>query len=252
MVVKVVKKSYNYLGGIMQRYFCRELNNNNFTLSNDDSYHIMKVMRMNLGDLIEIVYNKETYLSKIISFNPVVCEIEEKLDENNELDKKIYICQSLVNEQKMDYILQKGTELGAFSFIPFLATNSVIKDNGKSDKKINRWQKIVKEASEQSKRNVIPEVLEFHNINDLINFECDLKIVCSVNEKVNNMKNIIQKYPKCDTIMVVIGPEGGFTEKEEEIFKNNGFILVSLGNRVLRTETASLMVLSMFNYEWMV
>ena len=236
----------------MQRYFCNELKSNKFTLSNDDSYHITKVMRMNLGDLVEVVCNNETYISKIISFNPVVCEIDKKADENNELDKKIYICQSLVNEQKMDYILQKGTELGAFSFIPYLATNSIIKDNGKSDKKINRWQKIVKEASEQSKRNIIPEVLDFHRINDLINIKCDLKIVCSVNEKVNNVKNIIQKYSNCDTIMVVIGPEGGFTDKEEEIFKNNGFILVSLGNRVLRTETASLMVLSMFNYEWMV
>ncbi len=94
--------------------------------------------------------------------------------------------------------------------------------------------------------------MEFYSIKDLINMNCDLKIVCSVNEKVNNVKNIIRKYPKCDTIMVVIGPEGGFTKLEEETFINNGFILVSLGNRVLRTETASTVVLSMFNYEWMV
>ena len=236
----------------MQRYFCEQLNNKTFTLSNDDSYHITKVMRMNVGDNIEVVYNNKTYITKIISFNPVCSEIIEELDENNELDKKIIICQSLVNEQKMDYILQKGTELGAFSFIPYLATNSIIKDNGKGDKKINRWQRIVKEASEQSKRNIIPKVLSFHNIDDLIKLDCDLKIVCSVNEKVNNVKNIIRKYPKCDTIMVVIGPEGGFTKQEEETFINNGFIMVSLGKRVLRTETASLMVLSMFNYEWMV
>jgi len=236
----------------MQRYFCEQLNNKVFTLSNDDSYHINKVMRMNIGEEIEVVYNKKTYITKIINNNPVCSEIVDELDENNELDKKIIICQSLVNEQKMDFILQKGTELGAYSFIPYLATNSVIKDNGKSDKKINRWQKIVKEASEQSKRNIIPTVLPFHNINDLINFKCDLKIVCSVNEKVNNVKNIIRKYSKYDTIMVVIGPEGGFTKLEEELFSNNGFIMVSLGKRVLRTETASLTVLSMFNYEWMV
>ena len=236
----------------MQRYFCEQLNGKTFTLSKDDSYHIMKVMRMNIGDNIEIVNDKKTYISKIISMNPVCCEIVNKLDEDNELSKKVIICQSLVNEQKMDYILQKGTELGAYSFIPYLATNSVIKDNGKSNKKILRWQKIVKEASEQSKRNIIPKVMEFYSIKDLINMNCDLKIVCSVNEKVNNVKNIIRKYPKCDTIMVVIGPEGGFTKLEEETFINNGFILVSLGNRVLRTETASTVVLSMFNYEWMV
>ena len=225
----------------MQRYFCEQLNNKVFTLSNDDSYHITKVMRMNIGDEIEVVCKKKTYITKINSFNPVNCEIIKELDENNEMDKKVIICQSLVNEQKMDFILQKGTELGAYSFIPYLATNSVIKDNGKSEKKIDRWQKIVKEASEQSKRNMIPSVLPFHNI-----------IVCSVNEKVNNVKNIIRKHSIYDTIMVVIGPEGGFTKLEEETFINNGFIMVSLGDRVLRTETASLALLSMLNYEWMV
>ncbi len=233
----------------MQRYFCNQVNDNKFTLSVDDSYHIEKVMRMKLEDKIEIVYNNETYICSINSFNPVTCIINNKLDENNEMNKKIIIVQSLVNEQKMDFILQKCTELGMYKFIPYKAVNSIIKDNGKIDKKIDRWQRIVKEASEQSKRNIIPEVLNIMNINEIINYKADLKLICSTISD-NKLKNVIKEHNNYDTIMLVIGPEGGFNPNEEEKFINNGFIPISLGKRILRTETASLCILSMFNYEW--
>ena len=234
----------------MQRYFCNKLDNNKFILSSDDSFHIEKVMRMKLGEKIEVVYNNETYISIVESFNPVTCIIDNKLDENNEMNKKIIIVQSLVNEQKMDMILQKCTELGMYKFIPYKAVNSIIKDNGKMDKKIDRWQRIVKEASEQSKRNIIPEVFKPMDINELIEYKADLKLICSTISD-NNLKNVIREYKNYDTIMLVIGPEGGFDPKEEEKFINNNFIPVSLGKRILRTETASLCILSMFNYEWM-
>ena len=233
----------------MQRYFCNKLDDNKFTLSSDDSFHIEKVMRMKLGEKIEVVYNNETYISIIESFNPVTCIINNKLDENNEMNKKIIIVQSLVNEQKMDMILQKCTELGMYKFIPYKAVNSIIKDNGILDKKIDRWQRIVKEASEQSKRNIIPEVLEVMDINEIINYKEDLKLICSTISD-NNLKNVIRDSNNYDTIMLVIGPEGGFDPHEEEKFINNGFIPISLGKRILRTETASLCILSMFNYEW--
>ena len=233
----------------MQRYFCNKLDNNKFTLSDDDSFHIEKVMRMKIGDLVEIVYDHETYISVIESFHPVICSINKKTDENNEMNKKIIICQSLVNEQKMDYILQKSTELGMYKFIPYKAVNSIIKVNDKTDKKVDRWQKIVKEASEQSKRNIIPEVLNIMDIKELINYKADLKLICSTISD-NKLKNVIKEYKNYDTIMLVIGPEGGFDPKEEDMFINNGFIPISLGSRVLRTETASLCALSMINYEW--
>ena len=117
------------------------------------------------------------------------------------------------------------------------------------DKKIDRWQRIVKEASEQSKRNIIPEVKNVMNINELINYKADLKLICStIND--NKLKNVIREHHNYDTIMLVIGPEGGFDPHEEEMFINNGFIPVSLGKRILRTETASLCALSQLNYEW--
>ncbi len=236
----------------MQRYFNNDLIDNKFILNNDDSYHIEKVMRMALNDHIEVVSRQKVYLCSIDSFNPVNCHILEEIKEDHEFKKKVIIVQSLVNEQKMDYILQKGTELGMTEFIPYNAFNSVTKPNDKMDKKIVRWQRIVKEASEQSKRNIIPTVNNVINIDELIKLDASLKLICSLRETSKSIKNILQENSNCDTMIIVIGPEGGFAINEEEKLINNGFIPVSLGSRVLRTETASLVLLSMLNYEWMV
>lgn len=237
----------------MQRYFSNNSCDGIYKLNEDDSYHIKKVMRMNIGDLIEIVDNEKLCICQIIENNNLIMAkvIEEKSD-YNEMDVKVIIVQSLVNEQKMDLILQKGTELGAYAFYPYKSLNSVVKDNGKGDKKVVRWQKIVKEASEQSKRNIVPIVHNMVDLNDLIKIEASLKLICTVNEVTKNIKKVLQEHSKCDTIIIVVGPEGGFKRQEEEMFIKNGFIPVSLGKRVLRTETASLVALSMINYERMV
>ncbi len=236
----------------MQRYFNNEKEENCFIMNDDDSNHIYKVMRMNKGDKIEIVCNQTLYICEIIELNKnVKVKIIEEKDDNNELPVKVSICQSLVNEQKMDLILQKGVELGASEFIPYNAKNSIIKENNKKDKKIIRWQRIVKEASEQSKRNIIPKVNNIINIEELIKLDYELKLLCTVNELTTNIKKVLQEMKKYDTIIIVIGPEGGFTKEEEAKLIDNGFISVSLGKRVLRTETASLVALSYINYELM-
>ena len=236
----------------MQRYFCNNKENNEYLLSNDDSYHIKKVMRMNIGDKIEIVDDKCTYICEITSIEPTKAKALEKLNENNENNYEIILVQSMVNETKMDLILQKGTELGINKFYIYKAVNSVVKDNGKSEKKLVRWKKIVKEASEQSKRNIIPEVVDIVDLKGLCKIDADLKVLLSVNEKTKNIKKVLKTLKKCDKIVIVIGPEGGFTTNEEEVLIENGYVSTSLGKRVLRTETASIVAVSMINYEWMV
>ncbi len=236
----------------MQRYFSNLINNNEYLLSKDDEYHIKKVMRMKLNDKIEIVDNKKTFICELISLDPVKAKVIEEIKENHETDKKIILVQSLVNENKMDLILQKSTELGIYEIYPYSATNSVIKENDKSNKKIVRWQKIVKEASEQSKRNIIPEVHNIVDIQRLCEIKADVKLLLTVNEVTKNIKKVLKEQQKYDTLIIVVGPEGGFTKKEEETLIKNGFISTSLGSRVLRTETASIVALSMINYEWMV
>ena len=236
----------------MQRYFSSLCEEGYYKLSSDDEYHIKKVMRMHKNDKIEIVDNKITYICEIESIEPLKIKVIEKISEDNENKVKVTIVQSLVNEQKMDYILQKDTELGAYSFYGYKAVNSVVKDNGKSDKKLLRWQKIVKEASEQSKRNIIPKVVNIIDINELCRLEADLKILLTVNEKTLNLKKVLHDNKKYDTMIIVVGPEGGFTPFEENKLIENGYLSVSLGSRVLRTETASQTILAMLNYEWMV
>lgn len=234
----------------MQRYFCDSINNNIMVLSKEDSYHITKVMRMNLLDKIEIVSKSIVYVCKIIEVNPLVKgEIIEIKEENNELETKVTLVQSLVKEQKMDYILQKATELGVYKIIPFQATRSIVDVSKKEEKKHTRWKTILKEASEQSKRNIIPEITKSMDLSEIVNLhDYDTKILCTIKENTESLKKVLSKSNSSGKMLIVVGPEGGFTEEETNIMISNGFITVSLGSSVLRTETASLFILSSIRY----
>jgi len=234
----------------MQRYFTNNKENNSFILSSDDTYHITKVMRMCKTDKIEVIYDNELYICEIIELEPVVIAIIlEKLDTVSELKHSVTIVQSLVKEQKMDYILQKTTELGVNEIIPFTASRSIIKLDNKQDKKIERWQKIVKEASEQSKRNYIPIVQNAISLSNLVKLsDYDMKFLCTVNESSQNIKKVLSNLNRNVRMLFVIGPEGGFTEEEETKLIENGFISLSLGSSVLRTETASTFIMSVIRY----
>jgi len=238
------------IGDNMQRYFVNNKENNIFLLSNDDSYHINTVMRMDLLDKIEIVCCEKMYVCEIIELIPVVkVRVIEEVEINNELSVSVTIVQSLVKEQKMDYILQKTTELGVNEIIPFAASRSIIKLDNKQDKKIERWQKIVKEASEQSKRNYIPIVQNAISLSNLVKLsDYDMKFLCTVNESSQNIKKVLSNLNRNVRMLFVIGPEGGFTEEEETKFIENGFISLSLGSSVLRTETASTFIMSVIRY----
>lgn len=232
----------------MQRYF-KDTNLDIFELSSDDSYHITKVMRNKIGDKVEVVIDKNLYICEIINIdNLVTVKKLEHVDCDSELPCYVTIAQSLVKEQKMDLILQKCCELGASEIIPINTTRSIVKLDKKETKKIDRWNKILKEASEQSKRVVIPKVNEIMDIKDLAKLDYDIKILCSVNELSTSIKRVLSKDLNNVKIILVIGPEGGFTDNEEKILMDNGFISTSFGNRVLRTETASLYALSIINY----
>ena len=235
---------------MMQRYFAI---NENLELSKDDIYHITKVMRMKKSDRFVIIFDKKLFVCEIdeISSNNVNFNVIEELKEDNELDKNIIVAFTLVNENKTDFILQKCTELGASAFIPILTERSKIKLNDKSSKKIERWQKICKEASEQSHRNIIPKVHDITSVKDLTKTKYDLKILCSTKEKEKSLKNMLQNSQKCDNIIIVVGPEGGISPSEELFLNENGFISVSLGSTILRTETAPIFALSAIKYELM-
>ena len=232
----------------MQRYFAVDKDLN---ISDKDKHHIINVMRMKLNDKIEIVYNEKVYMCEIndISKKDVSYSVKDIIDVNNELHLKVTIAVSLVNEKKLDFILQKCTELGVYDFILVNSDRSKIKIDGKEKKKIERWNTITKEAAEQSHRNIKPIVRDIMSINDVLKLDYDLKLTCSTKENEKTIKNVLQNSTNCDSIIIVVGPEGGLTVSEEEKLEKNGFIPVTLGNLILRTETVPIYIMSLVNYE---
>ena len=232
----------------MQRYFANDKKNNIFILRDDDYYHIKVVMRFKIGEKVEVVYNNEAYLCKIID-NYQIEEIEKMDSKKSKISTTLII--PLLKEQKMDLILQKATELGVSKIILFNAKRSIIKfDEKKETKKLERWIRICKEAAEQSKRCTIPEIVFEKNINECAKLD-GLKLICSTVEDTNNLKKVLQSSKNCVKINMIVGPEGGFEPNEEKSIINLGFIPVTLGNTIMRVETVPIFLLSVINYEYM-
>lgn len=236
----------------MQRYFAKSKNDNCFILNDDDLFHIKTVMRMVDGDKIEVVFNHDVYICHIKNINSnVQIMIDDIIDGASKSNCEIVLAIPLLKEQKMDFILQKSTELGVNKIIPFVAERSIIHlSNDKEKNRILRWQRICKEASEQSKRVDIPIVTEIKQLKDLIDFD-GRKFVCSTKKDVNNIKMFLQKNMECDKLLLVIGPEGGLANKEENFLVEHDFIPITLGSRIMRVETVPIFILSIINYELM-
>jgi 16S rRNA (uracil1498-N3)-methyltransferase len=240
----------------MQRYFISEKEYMEGIILSDDVFHIVKVMRNKVGDLIEICYDNKAYLAKItnLSNELVNFEIVEKLSNKKQNKPNITLIQGLAKGDKNDDIIKHSTELGVDEIILLQMKRSIVKiEANKVDAKLNRYKKIAKEASEQSHRNSIPEVKLLTNLNNIDFNNYDLKLLLDEEEAkkidgrllsnidFNNVKNVI----------FVIGPEGGIDDKERLYFIEKGFTPVSIGDNILRTETASLAFLAMINYIYM-
>ena len=236
----------------MQRYFVSFKDNDIFTLTEEDSHHVINVMRMKVNDEVEIVYDNKLFLGSIKSLEtPVEVSLLKEINTLSNTIPKVIIAQALVKEQKMDYILQKSCELGVSEIIPIKTIRSVVKVDSDDSKKVSRWSKILKEASEQSKRVDIPKIRNVIDLKELVKIDADHKFICSVKESSKTIKSVLSNVNISDTIIFVIGPEGGFDTKEEDYLIDNGFSSITFGNNVLRTETSSLYILSVINYEFM-
>lgn len=236
---------------VMQRYFAIEKKDNKFILDNKDLHHIKNVMRMKDNEKIEVVFNEQLYRCCINYKDNVTINIIDEITNENIKDKlKISIIVPILKEHKMDLILQKSTELGVDEIIPIVTERTLVKINDKEDKKVERWKRICKEASEQSMRLNIPTITNVKKINDLNNIE-GLKIVCSTQDNCATLKNFLQTNHNCDKISIVVGPEGGLSIDEEKKLNELGFISISLGSNILRVETVPLTIISMINYEYM-
>lgn len=222
---------------------------NDIYIYGSDVNHIKNVLRLQIMDKICVHIKKTTdkYLCEIIELNEkeVVCKVLEKIAESNESKVYINIIQSLPKSDKMELVIQKCTELGVSEFTPLQTNRCIVKINEKDEeKKIVRWQNIAEVAAKQCSRDVIPKVNKIQNINDLYEIlkEYDLIVVLYENEKSITLSDV--QISDAKKIAVIIGPEGGFEESEIMILKEYGYKIVTLGKRILRTETAPIAISS--------
>lgn len=232
----------------MQRYFVKSRDDcNNFVIEPSDLHHIKNVMRNVIGDKIEVVYECQVYTCAIKELDPLTLEVIDSCSEDRDLPIELTIAVGLVNEQKFDLILQKLTELGVNTIIPLKMERSIIKlDDNKIEKKLIRWEKICKEASEQSHRITIPKIMPPMTLKELITYPVDKKLICSLNDETKPLDEYLTK--DLSSILFVIGPEGGISPKEESFLIENNFKSTTLGKRVLRVETATIYIASVMNY----
>ena len=251
----------------MPKFFVKQeqIKEDKIIILGQDVNHIKKVLRGKIGDTLQICNNQsgENYLCNIenISNENILCKIKEKVEEKVEANIEVTIFQGLPKADKMEYIIQKSVELGVYDITPVEMKRCIVKLNEKDkNKKIDRWQKISEVAAKQCGRDIIPKVnniINIENVCDLIQ-KYDIVLVAYENEKENTLKeqiknikeNIIKNKNNIKTkIGVLIGPEGGIDIKEIEKMKENDAKIITLGKRILRTETVALNILSIIMYE---
>ena len=243
----------------MPRFFVKteQIEEKKVKIVGEDVKHIRNVLRKQIGENIEICNseNGKAYDCKITKIEEKHIDTEilkELIEEKSNILVDIY--QGIPKSDKMELIIQKSVELGVNSIIPVAMKRCVAKIEPKAqEKKIARWQKIAESAAKQSGRTIIPEIRKIVTIQDIVKLsnQYDSVIVAYENEKRNTIKKELLKLKNKEQvkIAVVIGPEGGLEESDVKLLKESGANIVTLGNRILRTETVALNILSIIMYE---
>lgn len=222
------------------------------TITGSDVNHIKNVLRMKPGEKIRVSNQKgQDYFCSILELGDdfVQADILDSEAANTELSAKIYLFQALPKGDRMETVIQKAVELGVHEIIPVAMKYCVVKlDAKKAENKRKRWQAIAESAAKQSKRSLIPVVHEVMSFKEALSYakECRVNLVPYENERGMEVTGeAFSELQKDDTISVMIGPEGGFSEEEIELVKEENMKIISLGKRILRTDTAAIATLSM-------
>ena len=221
-------------------------------LRGEDYNHIKNVLRMKRGEVISV--------SDGISDNEYRCHIEEYTEDavhcrldfikeaDVELPVRVYLFQSLPKADKMELVIQKAVELGAYEIIPVASKRCVVKlDKKKAAAKTERWNAIAEAAAKQSGRHTVPKVHDVLGFEEALSYagKCDIRLIpYELAEGFGKTRKIIDSLREGGSAAIFIGPEGGYAEEEIEAAKDAGAVPVTLGRRILRTETAAMVVLS--------
>ena len=241
----------------MQQFFAEpsRIREGQAVLEGADVNHMKNVLRMRQGEEVKISDGEgKVYRCRVGAYEDgrAVLDILEELETDTELPSEIWLFQGLPKGDKMDWIVQKAVELGVYRIVPFRASRSVVKlDEKKAGKKCGRWQTVAKGAAEQSGRGVIPEVGQVQDFREALRTAGSLNRILIPYELERGMAEtvkVIEDIAPGQSVGIFIGPEGGFEKEEIELAVQHGAVPVSLGKRILRTETAGLTALSILMY----
>lgn len=220
-------------------------------IEGSDVNHIKNVLRMKPGEQVRISNQKgRDYLCSVVELSDaqVLLRIDQAGIEGTELDNKIYLFQGIPKGERMETVIEKAVELGVYEIIPVAMKYCVVKlDKQKAEKKVARWQEIAKSAAKQSKRSQVPVIHPVMSFSEAAKYasQCDVRLVPYENKRgMEATKDALDSITIGESISVFIGPEGGFSEEEIDTLSSDSRIL-SLGRRILRTDTASITTLSM-------
>jgi 16S rRNA (uracil1498-N3)-methyltransferase len=242
----------------VRRFFISKdiLSDGNAVIAGNLFRHMAKVLRLKIGTKI-ILTDEDgasyTGLITKIGRESLTASIENTvLEPDSETGPRITLYQGLPKGSKMEFILQKGTELGVFEVIPFVAGRSIPRlTKDREIERLERWQRIVREAARQSNRQVVPDISPIRDFPDILSSSAQsVKLLLWEKEKSNGLKRVLSALPVPGSVAVMVGPEGGLTQEEAEAAIRSGFIPVTLGRRILRTETAPIAVLAILQFFW--
>ena len=213
-----------------------------YQFTNEQLHHLKDVLRVQSGDIIRLVDNENRpFMAKIVfEGKKPQAEVLYQLEEDK-TNREVVLCAALIKRDKWEWLIQKAAELGADRIVPVITERTVIDlKEGEADKKLIRWNKIALEACQQSNRTTICEVDSPISLKEISQYKRDINLAAYEKEDANRLIDAV----KDGSICVMIGPEGGFSSKEIEFLKAEGFASVSLGRNILRAETAAIYVLS--------
>jgi len=238
----------------LHRFFVSQPFAEEMQIVGTDAHHISNVLRMRVGQHIQIVSSDHvTALMEIkaLTADAAFVRLVKCIEQVNEPSVRIILAQGLAKGEKMDFIIQKAVEVGVNTIVPVAMEHSVVKlDKNKVEKKVERWQKIAQEAAKQSKRDIVPKVTSVMDLDEVLHsFASSTKLMAYEGETNLGLKKALSAIQEMEEILLIIGPEGGIAGKELKAAELAGVQTFSLGNRILRTETAGLVSATAILYE---
>jgi 16S rRNA (uracil1498-N3)-methyltransferase len=243
----------------MRRFFVDELlsSQGSLVIAGSEAKHMTRVLRMSPGDRMILLGKAGERFQAVIkeaTRHHVLVHLENPLPAPEPSPVHITLCQALLKSHRMDLVVEKTSELGVNRVLPYLAERTVAQlDKSKTHTKVERWQAIARSAAKQSDRSAPAEISPLYSFRELlavVNTESAMKILLWEKEGISSVKDVLRSNSPVARVVAMVGPEGGFTEREVKESGEAGFVSVSLGPRILRAETAAISLVALIQYEW--